>query len=268
MRFKIFFVALFLLTIIGCKKEREFSIDKKLLSVYAEYMYYPSDYLGYYGSMVFPAHEQFALSIDMTYDLDNIVKIRGGLRQAYHYGAYTFFSDEIYDSIVRNENTIHVFILPEQCYSIFDKPKNPLVFELNEDNSLSKITKREGVQYLFTREGNTLLETSTDGQLVRKYYFENENLKKVVQEKFDTDGTMFYRKEIIFEKYDNKPNPLKNKYFIMGAFYRAFSKNNYTKITINEYEPRNGEMVICSSFWQTTIILYDENGYPVLGEYE
>ena len=82
------------------------------------------------------------------------------------------------------------------------------------------------------------------------------------------NDTLVYKKEILFTEYDDRPNPLKNKFYILGAFYRAFSKNNYVKVSINEYDWIDGVFVKNQIFSFTVPFQYTAEGYPVYGDYQ
>jgi hypothetical protein len=260
---RIIYLLSIVLALTSCKKENEFSYDKKLLNCYTEYMNYLDNYLFYNIPVLFPPHEPFTQKINFRYNDERIVEITGGLTAPLFYGQLVF-SNEIYDSIIYENNSIKVFIKPEGVYSAFENPKSPIIYELDSNKSLKKVVTRDSVQHFFVYENDIIHEKNKDGELLRKFYFENNNLIKVEKEILNSEGTVIYKKEILLENYDNKHNPLKNNYFILGTFYRAFSENNFREITIYEYELKNGEMVIRSHSWQTIPIEYNEQGYPLL----
>lgn len=85
----------------------------------------------------------------------------------------------------------------------------------------------------------------------------------------DTTSSYYYKKEIIFQDFDNKPNPLKGLYYLTGAFYRAFSANNYSACTINQYmRMTDGKIEKIGSYSFSIPILYTTDGYPKFGDYE
>ena len=82
-------------------------------------------------------------------------------------------------------------------------------------------------------------------------------------------GQLIGKREIHFEDYDTNPNPLEGKFYIIGAFYRAFSKNNFTKYTIKYYLSFDGATLELFEFHTYSIPLtYDNFGYPLIGQYE
>jgi hypothetical protein len=98
---------------------------------------------------------------------------------------------------------------------------------------------------------------------------EDNNLVKVVKENIDLQGKLFRIEEMLFQEYDTNPNPFKNKYHISGAFYRAFSENNYKKTTKLVYTILiDGTFGLLSTTWFSMPIIYDDKGYPLFGTYK
>lgn len=94
----------------------------------------------------------------------------------------------------------------------------------------------EKVVFTYQYEDNKVLEYK-ESNLFRTFYFENRNLVKVEEliyfnpDSIFEDSDMLYGKyEIIFSEFDNLPNLLEGKFYIDGAFFKAFSKNNYHKV--------------------------------------
>lgn len=99
----------------------------------------------------------------------------------------------------------------------------------------------EKVVFSYQYEDDRVIEYQ-GSDLFRTFYFENRNLVKIEEliyfnpDNIFEDSDMLYGKyEIIFSEFDNLPNLLEGKFFIDGAFFKAFSKNNYHKIESKYY---------------------------------
>jgi hypothetical protein len=183
------------------------------------------------------------------------------------------FTRNAYDSLFYSNSKIYVYEKYKAGYNIYNI-HNQLVFSLNEQNHLVKINIKDilfpdGYDYNYNYSDNQITETHQNNEINRIFYFENNNLVKVTEDSKDNQGLVRWKKEILFQEYDNKPNPFKNMYFVKGAFFRAFSENNYQRYTVSEYFLSN------DSIWGETStyscskpILYDSYGYPKFGDYE
>lgn len=113
------------------------------------------------------------------------------------------------------------------------------------------------IEYNYEINGNVIYE-NRNGSLHRTFTMDNGNLSKVetvFRNPFSNITTG--KSEIYFENYDNKNNYLKGKYFITGAFYKSFSKNNYTKVTTKQYSFTNNEFVLNSESSVEVPLKYD-----------
>ena len=126
-----------------------------------------------------------------------------------------------------------------------------------------------GYELFYAYADNQIIETDAAGRIRRKFYFENDNLAKIVSQFNNSQGNVVLKEEIIFQDYDQKLNPFKNMYHVTGAFYRAFSKNNYTSYTINQFGLLiDGSFGILNTYSSWLSILYNAEGYPLFGVYE
>lgn len=74
--------------------------------------------------------------------------------------------------------------------------------------------------------------------------------------------------EFIYSDYDQSINLLKGFYYIHGAFYNAFSINNYKKREVNTYSCSNNQYTQISSSIVSINYSIDSNNIPDLFEYE
>jgi len=89
---------------------------------------------------------------------------------------------------------------------------------------------------LFSDNMQSILNSSfiyppNSGSTVFDYVYQNNKVVRVNGGfiPIPSGTSLLGKEEIIFQDYDQKPNPFKNMYHVTGAFYRAFSKNNYTR---------------------------------------
>jgi hypothetical protein len=99
----------------------------------------------------------------------------------------------------------------------------------------------EKVNFTYQYQENKVLEFKGD-DLHRTFYFENRNLIKIekliyhdINNPLEESDILHAKYETIFSEFDNLPNLLEGKFYIDGAFFKAFSKNNYHKIESKYY---------------------------------
>ncbi|MCF8307981.1 MAG: hypothetical protein K9I68_03135 [Bacteroidales bacterium] len=252
----------------SCEENSEISPDKKLQNCAIDYLYFKDNHLFRGRDYGFPAAEPLELKVRFEYENGKIVKSTGGFLPVPDGMDLTklIFSSDLYDSIVHQNNTLKVYTKPEVEYVLDDEPSNPIIYKTDKNNRLQKVIRRDSTICNYFYRDNLIIEKDSENNIRRKFYFENNNLVKVETEDTNSEGVVDYRKKILFQDYDNNPNPLKNKYHILGAFYRAFSENNYEDIQVYEYERRDGEMKVTTDYWYEIPIDYDD-GYPKFGDY-
>jgi hypothetical protein len=183
------------------------------------------------------------------------------------------FSNQAYDSLITVGNSVVTYSKRVDSEgNILEYSSNPITYYLNTQNKIEKITKTFNnsnlYEYSYIYSGDSIQEMINDSILGRTFYYNVNNLAKVVTKKFNTQGKLISKKEMLFENYDQNPNPLKNHYYLPGAFFRAFSNNNYKSLTIQEYGNLNDSTFdIISTTHIAVTISYDGEGYPIFGEY-
>lgn len=183
--------------------------------------------------------------VEFEYDNNNkISKVSGGLTLVAcgsTFGMWILW-DSAYQLVTYNGSTIIAqhFTYPgsQQAYEVREFViKNDIVESV-------RITKPSApnstpIENTYQLNGN-LIEEKRNGNLFRTFTIENNNLVKAERIfKNQFTGEIGGKTEILFQNYDNKVNYLRGKYFIVGAFYKAFSKNNYTKITTRNFSYEN-----------------------------
>ncbi len=271
----IFFVLITLVFAYSCSKDNSSSSTHKLKNCYLEYLYFKDEIRTYSIETVeFPMSED-PLRCTYTYEGENIKRNVGNFLFVPSGGnlAKKMFSDQAYDSLI-NENGLVVSYTKyyDGQGNIHEYSTNPIVYYINSQNGIEKITKKmygnsNLYKYTYINSGDSIREMINDSIPGRIFYFSGNNLEKVVTDLY-YQGKLTSKKEILFENYDQKPNPFKNLYYLPGAFYRAFSNNNYLGITINQYGYlADSTFGITSTSHYSTTISYDSDGYPNFGDY-
>lgn len=258
----------------SCKQDEVITPVPRLKNCAIEYLCFIDDnkYL-YNSSLTFPPNDPLKTIVTFDYENNQIIKTTGGFLNVPSGTnlANLSFSSDVYDSIVYRGNEILVFTKPRVIYShssLKEKPNNPTIFAFDKDGRLIRVVRRDSMSIIYSYADNLIREKNSDNGIVRKFYFENENLVSVTKEYGDTTDLYYYKKEINFQDFDSKPNPLKGQYHLTGAFYRAFSTNNYSSYTIMEYmRMADGKIGKVSTYWYSMPITYTTDGYPKFGDY-
>lgn len=265
-----------LFVVTGCNKENIETKEPRLTSSYAKYLLLTDD-LGDFsnsGFSILPKDTPAVLSF--IYQNDQIIRVNGGLFPAPSGSDFSNsqFSLQAYDSITYLGNQVSVYPRFYLGDSIVDKVLSPMVYVLGSDQRLDKIILYNNFNheafmgYTFSYTENKITETNSLGFKRRQFFFENGNLTRVLKQLVDSDGNVVSEDEILFEDYDDHPNPFRNLYYINGAFYRAFSKNNYKKYIVNHYGFLNdGTYGLMSTRWDSYQFTYNADGYPMFGDY-
>ncbi len=266
---KIAKLIIIIIAISGCNKDETPSKTPRLKNCRVEYLFFRDDItMSGDASMIIPPTDSSNTKCRYLYAGENMTKTLGGFYQG---RSNKVFSNAVYDSIVPNGNKVYVYTKYITSDGIEGNAFNPLIFTLNSNGKLMKITSRDsfhpyGYDFNYTYSANKVTETNNNGKILRTFYFENNNLVKVVSEMYNFQGAIFSKKEILFQEFDNKPNPFKDMYFVKGAFFRAFSDNNYKSYTSDEYKKStDGTLMLTSHYWVSMPFLYSTDGYPLFG---
>lgn len=269
---KIFIPLIIIVTLFSCKKEESTTPAPKLKNCAIEYLKFDNDHkCPGYNSVNFAPNGALKTVVSFEYKGDQIIKTIGGFKVIIPGGIFSLlFSMDVYDEIAYANNSIFVITKPEEINSYFSNyPGKPTIYTKDSDGRLIKIERRDGVMINYTYENNQIVEKLNTGKVLRNFTMENNNLTKITRENGDTSYLYYSKEEILFQDFDNRPNPLRNMYHVSGAFYRSFSKNNYSKYTVNYYERmENGRIGHTGTGTYSMPIQYNADGYPKFGEYE
>lgn len=263
--------------ILSCKNEEIPAIIPKLKNCRVEYLFFRDEIMmSSFESYSFPYNDSQKSECSYLYDDEKMVKLTGGFLRIPNGANFSaqVFSKDVYDSIDRIGGAIYVNTKYMRNGVLIESSSNPIIFNMDSRGKLVKVTKKDqlsgnGFDLNYTYSENQINETYSDGRVRRKFYFEQNNLIKVVAEAYDLQGLIFGKKEILFQDFDDKPNPFKNMYFVKGAFFRAFSVNNYKSYTTSEYtRSSDGTLVLTSKLGFSIPISYNTDGYPMFGDYE
>lgn len=262
-----------LLIIFGCKKDEESAPAPKLQNCVVEYLNFSDDYRFAGSTINFPPNDALKTICSYEYQNDKIVKVIGGFLRIPSGSNFSnfVFSEDVSDSIVYTGNEISVFTKNTNLPSA--NSGDPITYTLDSEDKIQKLTVNNGfntsLEVNYTYSNNEITEKNKNGVIIRKFYMEGNNLVKIVRESSDMQGNLIRKEEIHFQEFDTNPNPFKNKYHILGAFYRAFSENNYKKTTkFTYYVLPDGSFGQYSNYLFSMPILYNEKGYPLFGTYE
>ncbi|RSK41659.1 hypothetical protein [Mangrovimonas spongiae] len=210
-------------------------------------------------------------SIVFNYQNQNITKVIGGFEIYDPFSSYLNkrLTNDIYDSIIKLNDTYKVYTHPETApYYFTDNPENPVEYIIS-NNQIQKAIRRDGLVLNYYYGDNLILEKNDENLLLRKFYLENNNLIKVEKFKYDLNFEINDKTEILFQEYDSSPNPFKGKHYLLGAFYRSFSENNYSNYVINAYDRLDdGTFQLYYTLEVSTPFGYNDDNYPLFGNYE
>lgn len=174
-------------------------------------------------------------------------------------------SNRVKDSIAVRGNSYHVYTVPDVSL-LYKISTEPYVEYIIEDKKLQYIKRRDGVEYFYTYDNDRIIEKNNN-LINRIFYFEDDNLIKVERFSYTLSYELSGKTVREFIDYDLASNPLYGKFYINGAFFRAFSKNNYLKYSSKYYSLVEGAYVLKESDEFYVKIKYNDAGYPLLGNY-
>ena len=265
---KISTVALLLLLFGACNKDNP--MESKLKNCKIEYLYFNDD-------ITLADSELFGISAEQSnysYSSGRLTRVDGGFLMFPSGNDLTnmVFIAEVYDSLVYNDNVVSLF---KKC-SLADcniyPVVNPAVFHFDEAGNLVKINRKtsfrpNGINFFYTYEGNQILETNELGTSERIFYIEGGNLVKVTIEDKNNSGVLVGATETIFSGFDKHRNPFKKLFYVRGAFYRAFSENNFNTITHKVFSVNEQGRTLLSEKSFSISFGYNAQGWPKFGDY-
>ncbi|TCN55583.1 hypothetical protein D0809_16380 [Flavobacterium circumlabens] len=235
---------------VACSKDSEDNNEKECSLVSAKITGF------YYDDITISndaSNSNFSGKISFEYDIQNrINKVKGGLQHVPDGNNLNKWglSNDVEDVVTYDNNTIKVDYSANSESKPYKKE-----FTLNNGILISrKVTKIYPLQldpviYTYEYNGDEIKE-KINGKVYRTFTLSADNLIKIEQIKYGfPNNEIVGKREYLFLNYDSSQNLLKGKFYINGAFFKAFSKNNYTQLKIREY-----------SFKDNTYTLEDESG--------
>jgi|WetSurMetagenome_2_1015567.scaffolds.fasta_scaffold00708_5 hypothetical protein len=258
------------IVIAGCTSSGDEEPVRLLKSISIEYLDFANDFRFPGTQLGYTAATPYETTCFYSYLNGHVNKVTGGFKPTTggtSVNTYVY-SPEVTDTLVYNGNEVNVYTKPEISYFAGDQPSSPTVYKLNNDGKIIQFTRRDGYQIYYKYDGNTIVEKNSSGDTLRLFYMENQNLVKIIKNYKYTGGVVVSVSETLFDNFDESPNPLRNKYFLVGAFYRSFSKNNFTGVTQNYYvRMTDGTFHLLSTSSTSMPVNYDQSEYPEFGEY-
>ena len=264
-----YIVVLFLVLFASCSSDdNDNFIDNpcKLTKVRAGALYY--EYVEVENFISFSTEFN---EINFEYDSNGrINKVTGGpipTASGSNLSSWIFVNIPIYNITYQN-NTV---TLDSNIESVDGDNVNEYVIENEKVISRSVVSKYNFFINLLTNYDyeyfDNYIEEYRNDELFRTLYFENENLVKIEELKYfnfenpsEDPNTLIGKTEYIFSEFDNTTNLLKGLFYIDGAFYKAFSQNNFQKITQNNYNYIDGEFIIDSGGYRSFNFGVNEDG--------
>lgn len=272
---KHFLKLVFLSLLVSCSTGDDINSEDncKLVSYEAAQLYFdyfPREDLGFRVDNFDPNFE----GIQIEYDANNIItRIIGGPTPFPMGSNLTgwMISDQTQYDIDYSENVTSITSVLESFYG--DTTNDYTIIN-------SKVVERsiiipqgllnEKVDFTYQYQGNTVLEYKED-DLYRIFHLENNNLIKIeefvyhdINNPLQESDILYAKYETIFSEFDDLPNLLQGKFFIDGAFFKAFSSNNYHKVELKYYlfntETEEFELDNSNTNWRSYNFGVNEDG--------
>ncbi len=262
-----------LLSLASCKKDKDTLSVHRLIDCRVEYLFLRDD-------IMVPADQESLIAQDArqsayTYTGDHVTRVDGSMilvPAGTNLNRY-LFANNGYDSLVPGDNSVVCYWKSFDNGIIRTYPLNPYIFYTDAQGRLTRVFRTDGfhpggyeLHYVYA--GDSIVEQYADGSVRRTFYLSHGNLRKVLTKKH-LQGKLFSMHEILFYSYDNGPNPFRNRYYLRGAFFRAFSENNYLEYKVNDYGWLTDSTFGLTAWSRVTMSVgYDADGYPLFGHYE
>ncbi len=272
-----YYLILFVLAgISACGKVDTTPASPELKSCYIEYLFFRDDILMSSAQEIgFPPGSFFTLKLSYLRENGRPVRTIGGFAPVPQGtgGISYMFYDLAYDSLVSRGDSVSLYGKGVNGEGVtWENSQNPVVFVTGPEGRIARIGKKNIVggnfNLVYHYSGNTIEEWAEADYLNRTYYLENGNLVRIVQERLMPDSVAGFRKEYLFSDFDDKPNPFRGRYYLRGAFFRAFSAHNYQRYAINQFTwvaDSGWIQESHSEYWAQ--LSYSAEGYPMFGEY-
>ncbi|UMY67002.1 MULTISPECIES: hypothetical protein [unclassified Flavobacterium] len=258
---KLFFVFALAAIVFGCSND-ESEPSCRLISVSTLPLWF-EDYL----TGVPSSDPTFDGKLHFSYVNGKIAKVKGGMMR--RSDPHTFFmTGSVEDSLVYNGDSVRVYVAHNidpflQRVHTYRITNNQLTYWKKAEVSVSGLVYFPNLTYEYN--GDTILE-KRNGNLWRVFEMQNGNLTKVTQNFYDAQGQYAGKREWLFTDYDTSPNLLKGKFYIEGAFFAAFSNNNYRRWEERSSYVLDGQEIFGGPSYVEYGLTYDADGSATLFE--
>lgn len=269
---KSFGLFIILLSLFSCKDEVQ--INYKLKDFKSILLHFDElDYGDYPNLTPIPLsyNSQFSNKITLQYnELNQIINTLGGLSitAAGTNTKTVCLSNDVIDKIQYSGN----YVITENEYP-YKSYGDTTKYFLRNGKLLERIVILNNpyymlLDYTYQYSGDKIIETLNGILQTSIIYLSNDNVTKFESFKYNSSKEITYKTEIIYSYYDQSNNLLKGYYYIHGAFYNAFSTNNYQKRQVNTYSCNNNQYTQISTSTVSINYSVDSNNIPDLFEYE
>jgi len=179
---------------------------------------------------------------------------------------YIAFSKTNIDKIQFNGDVINT----ENCFP-YSNYTDTIKYIIKDEKLLERIVLigyfNQKHDYSYQYANDKIVETM-NGLKTSEFYLTNSNITKIEKFQYNNSNEIVSKTEFIYSNYDQSINLLKGYYYIHGAFYNAFSTNNYKKRIVNTYSYSNNQYTQISASSLSINYNIDSNNIPDLFEYE
>ena len=179
---------------------------------------------------------------------------------------YVCMSNNVVDKIQIKDG----FVLTENEYP-YAKYDDTIKYVIKNGKLQKKIVLlnyfNQKLEYTYQYENNKIVE-NLNGLQTSVFYLTNGNVTKIEKYQYNNSKEIISKTEFLYSDYDQSINLLKGYYYIHGAFFSAFSTNNYKKREVNTYTYSNNQYTQISISSITLNYNVDSNNIPDLFEYE
>ena len=198
----------------------------------------------------------FSGKIKFEYNGDGqIVKMIGGPVSVYYPTGSGFEEGLFIDDALVNEVFYQGDVITAQDNYRHNMPGRIIDYKIESGKLIARKVKNydndieETIDYQYEYGSNQIIEKK-ENNIFRTFYLEDDNLVKVEQvHRNYLTGEIMWKTEIIFSDYDSYENLLRGKYFVNGAFFKAFSKNNFRRLQKKHYDYIEGQYVESGNFY-------------------
>ncbi len=258
---KLFFVFALAAVLFGCSSD-DSEPSCRLMSV-STLPFWFDDYLTGVPSV----DPRFDGKLHFSYVNGKIAKVKGGMIRRNEPHAF-FLSGSVEDSIAYQADSVYVYL----SHNLVNTPALVNTYKIS-NGQLKYVHKVERLvsgetfysDLTYEYDGDVVIEKRS-GTPRRTFEFENGNLVRVTQNFYGLQGQYTGKREWLFTNYDTSPNLLKGKFYVEGAFFAAFSENNYRRREVRSSYVVDGQEIFTEPSYVEYGLTYDADGVATLFE--